>query len=590
MPDNQKDLKTKIEELSQEVASLSRRVGHLEEKLTSVHEPVKTTTSDIPESAQSKTQTRTASLTTGGVAALFSRFTAISIILLFALVLRTVTDSGMIDVTIGSLLGIVYASLLEGTGWVMYRRSYSLAPIFSISGGLLLFAVVLETQSSFGSISSVTAYTMLIVGAGGMAVMSHMQRVAIPVIAGTIGIIVAGLPIDFPDPNFLYLAIFLFAVNVMAFSVVNLPKCWWLRIVTFAVTAMTYMAWSYKIYSIRMIGGPVEDIYFGGWLIPALTVMSAFYVGYVFFRIPRRRDIKVGRFDSLLPTLTSAWGYMLARLYLPSDMKVMMAVGAFGTFIALVFLLMAFVIVRRREEGASGINTLVFPAAFLLAISFRDLSGESVIALAVLSLVAHGLTYLSAAWRSAGVRVTSYFLQATVMVASFLLLFGQPSGVSPIVTITAMAVISVVAFFHYRRMRVIEPPQPSEFFTRVDRGDKSAVILLLASLTAAFLGVRAGAYELLGGETDAFKCAQSIIINVGAALLFLKAYHLRRTEIRNVAVLVTVIGALKVFVIDLFGARGIPLVMSVLSLGVAAALGSVILGKWHRLEPEDSDL
>jgi asparagine N-glycosylation enzyme membrane subunit Stt3 len=133
-------------------------------------------------------------------------------------------------------------------------------------------------------------------------------------------------------------------------------------------------------------------------------------------------------------------------------------------------------------------------------------------------------------------------------------------------------------------MRVIEPPQPSEFFTRVDRGDKSAVILLLASLTAAFLGVRAGAYELLGGETDAFKCAQSIIINVGAALLFLKAYHLRRTEIRNVAVLVTVIGALKVFVIDLFGARGIPLVMSVLSLGVAAALGSVILGKWHRLE------
>ncbi len=76
---------------------------------------------------------------------------------------------------------------------------------------------------------------------------------------------------------------------------------------------------------------------------------------------------------------------------------------------------------------------------------------------------------------------------------------------------------------------------------------------------------------------------------MGAALLFLKAYRLKRGEIRNVAVLVTIIGALKVFVIDLFGARGIPLVMSVLSFGIAAALGSVILGKWHRLETEDSD-
>lgn len=586
MTDNQKDLKTRVEELSSEVASLSGRVDSLEKLFQESPVAARERRLDLSEPSEKAAGPKAERLTTGGVAALFSRFTAISIILLFALVLRTVTDSGMINLTIGSILGLVYASLLEGTGWIMYRRFHPFAPIFSISGGLLLFAVVLETQSSFGSISSVTAYAMLIVGAGGMAVMSHMQRAAIPVIAGTVGIIAAGLPIDFPDPNFLYLAVFLLAVNVMAFTAVKLPRCWWLRILTFFVTAFVYLAWYYKIFIYYGSGGTLEGIHSSEWFIPSLTVMSAFYVGFAFFRIPRSRDTTITRFDAVLPTLTAAWAYLLARLYLSSEMTVLVAVGAFGTFIAVFFLGMAFFIVRQREEGASGINTLVFPAAFLLAISFRDLSGESVVALAVLSLAAYGLTYLSVAWRSAGVRVTSYFLQGTVMGASSLLLANQPSGASPVVTITAMASISAVAFFHYNRMRKIDPPQPSEYFTRVDKSDRSAVILLLGSLTAAFLGLRAGAHELLGGETDAFKCAQSVIVNLGAALLFLKAYRMRRVEIRNVAVLVTVIGALKVFIIDLFGAKGLPLVFSVLSFGIAAALGSVILGKWHRHEEE----
>ncbi|GBE15233.1 MAG TPA: hypothetical protein ENH32_06115 [Proteobacteria bacterium] len=586
MSDDVKGLSGRIEKLSREVEALTGRVDAIE-KMIEVSPAVRR--GDEPGAASTVISAegtafapKPGGLTTGGMAAILSRFTAVSIILLFALLLRTLTDNGMVGVTLGSILGVLYASLLEGTGLIMYSRSHSFAPIFSVSGGLLLFSVVYETHAGFGSIPSLAAYLMLILAAGGMAVISHKYRAAIPVSVGTIGIIAAGIPIDFPSPNFLYLAGFLLAVNIIAFSAVDLPKCRWLRVVAFSVTTLSYLAWDYKMFTYRETGVALGGPYSSEWFIPSLTVMSAFYVGFVFLRIPRKKEERLGAFDSILPTLTSAWAYMLARFHLQSDMGTMVAVGAFGTFIAVVFMTMAYVIVRRREAGASGINALVFPAAFLMAISFRDLSGESVIALAVLSLAAYGLSSLSVAWDSAGIRVTSYFLQGTVMGASFILLTGNPPGASPVVTIAAMASISAVSFFHYRRSRKVAPPLHSLFFSRIDRLDRSALILLLVSLTSAFLAFRAIAYGVLGGPTDAFRCAQSIIINIGAALLFLKAYRRGSVEIRNVAAGVTVIGAVKVFVVDLLATRGIPLVLGVLSFVLAAAIGSAVLSRWHR--------
>ena len=582
MADDVKDLSGRIEKLSREVEALTGRVSAMEKTIKTSPAADRGGRPAMASPEETAPEPKAGGLTTGGMAAVLSRFTAVSIILLFALLLRTLTDNGMVGVTFGSILGVLYASLLEGTGLIMYSKSHSFAPIFSVSGGLLLFSVVYETHSSFGSIPSLAAYLMLVVAAGGMAVISHKYRAAIPVSVGTMGIIAAGIPIDFPNPNFLYLAAFLLAVNIIAFSAVNLPKCRWIRIVAFAVTTLSYLAWDYKMFAYQKDGGILNGIYSSVWFIPSLTVISAFYVGFAFFRIPRRKEERLGMFDSILPTLTSAWAYMLARFHLQSDLGTMVAVGAFGTFIAAVFMGMAFVIVRRREDGASGINTLVFPAAFLLAISFRDLSGESVIALAVLSLAAYSLSYLSVAWSSAGIRVTSYFLQGTVMGASFILLTGNPPGASPVVTIAAMVSITAVAFFHYRRARRIVPPRHALFFSRLDRSDRSALILLFVSLTGAFMALRAVAFVVLGGPTDAFRCAQSIIINVGAALLFLEAYRRRNVEVRNVAAGVTVIGAMKVFIVDLFGTKGIPLVLGVLSFGVAAALGSAVLSRWHR--------
>ena len=60
----------------------------------------------------------------------------------------------------------------------------------------------------------------------------------------------------------------------------------------------------------------------------------------------------------------------------------------------------------------------------------------------------------------------------------------------------------------------------------------------------------------------------------------------RNREIVIIATIVAVLGGIKVFILDLFGINGVPLVLSVFSYGVVAAFGSVVLGKWQKKEVE----
>jgi hypothetical protein len=87
-------------------------------------------------------------------------------------------------------------------------------------------------------------------------------------------------------------------------------------------------------------------------------------------------------------------------------------------------------------------------------------------------------------------------------------------------------------------------------------------------------------------QRDTFRSGQSVLINVAAIALILFAYLRRDKEIRNVAILVTIIGAIKVFLYDLLGVHGLPLVFSVFSFGVLAAVESLALGKWQKQPAE----
>jgi uncharacterized membrane protein len=112
-------------------------------------------------------------------------------------------------------------------------------------------------------------------------------------------------------------------------------------------------------------------------------------------------------------------------------------------------------------------------------------------------------------------------------------------------------------------------------------------LLLLAALISVFFALRIGIYHampLIPGEAqNSFRCAQSVLINFAAAGLMLLAFMRRNKELRNIAILVTLVGAIKVSFYDLLGnAHGVPLVLSVFSFGLAAALESVALGRWQR--------
>lgn len=119
----------------------------------------------------------------------------------------------------------------------------------------------------------------------------------------------------------------------------------------------------------------------------------------------------------------------------------------------------------------------------------------------------------------------------------------------------------------------------------MDTRDISGAIPLLAALVSAFFFLRIIVQQLLGSGPGAagfpFRSAQSAIINLSAIVLMFIAFRQRNKELRNIAILVTVVGAAKVFLSDLLGIQGLPLVVSVFSFGLAAALESVALGKWQ---------
>ena len=81
---------------------------------------------------------------------------------------------------------------------------------------------------------------------------------------------------------------------------------------------------------------------------------------------------------------------------------------------------------------------------------------------------------------------------------------------------------------------------------------------------------------------NAVHCGESILINASATAIMICAYFRNNKELRNIAILVTLVGAVKVFLYDLLGAHGVPLVGSVFTFGLAAAVESLALGRWKK--------
>jgi hypothetical protein len=191
---------------------------------------------------------------------------------------------------------------------------------------------------------------------------------------------------------------------------------------------------------------------------------------------------------------------------------------------------------------------------------------------------------MSVKWRNGSVRLTSYLLQIYPAVA----LLDQGAAPSAWLRVLSAGGIACMGFVQYLWCRNHKPPEESAFF-RIDNNDLSAVTILIASLTSAFFMLQGIVHQVLAmilvpsELNNAFRCSQSVIINMAAIVLMFFALAHRSRELRNIAILLTVIGAISVFLYDLIRGHGIPLVISVLSFGLATAVESVILGRWQHL-------
>jgi len=520
-------------------------------------------------------------------ASLFPRLATLCFLMVVALILRTITDSGIVKPLFGMGLGMGYAAALMVAGWHQYRRGSSLAPVFVACGAILMSSIVVETHARLGSLPLVPAYWTLMATGAGMAFVSRRFSVFLPVSVGTLGMCLAGAAIDYPNPFFPYLFMILLTANLLGYYAGTLKRCGWLRWTVLLVTLAMFLLWGMRLAAVvarRITAAPTLA---PGWFLPVLATVSAAFLAIALLGIVRSRDVKVSVFDFCLPTISAVGSYLAARVVVSEADGSALALNLVAILFALVHIGAAFWLGMRKIDGVPGTNSVVFAGAALLGLALPAALG-SLPAAPVLGAVALGVAVLSDRWKSGAVRVTSYLLQvyAVVSLAHHFLAHGLPA--SALAGTVPSAALAAVALVHYRWCRRHAPPARAPFFRTYDTEDLSGAVTLMAALTGSFFLLRAIAWWILlpagPGGPETFQCTQSIIINLAALGLGLYAFRARNREIRNVAILVIAAGAVK-STSDLLGTKGMPLVLSIFSFGLAAATQSITLSRWQKPAP-----
>jgi hypothetical protein len=577
-------LKIQVEQIAAQVEALTGKVEALTEQialLSTTPAPGRAASGDdgFPDPSE-------ALLSWVGRSSLLQRLSTVCFLLVVALILRTVTDNGMVNLQLGTIIGMSYAFALMFMGWRWYRRANSLAPIFTVCGTLLMFTIVVETHARFDTLPSVHAYILLMLTGLGAATISYVYRVPAPVAVGNLGMCIAGAAIDYPNPYFPHLGIVLLTANLLGFFAARAYRYSWLRWILLLITLFMINLWGIKLGMALLAGETLPRSLAPEWFLPILILFTATYAITSWRGVVRGLSGRINRFDLALPTINVAWAFLLIQyvVFAMGGSKILL--GAIGAVAGAGHLAVAVVLAGRDTNGARGANAFFFSGSVLLALALPLVVGSILPSLPVLAAVAFWASVVSAKWQSGSVRLTSYLLQVYVAATVAAVLLGWETSPFWVSAVSAGG-IACLGFLQYRWCRNRRPPEESAFFSRIDKSDFAALAVFFAALLGAFFFLRVIAHRVLGmflapaELNNALQCSQSVIINLSAVVLmsFARAHH--SSEVRNVAILVTVIGAVKVFLHDLFRAHGIPLVISVLSFGLATAVESLILGRWR---------
>jgi len=579
---NSTNLESNLAELSGQVEALTLRVSQLENAIASGAIP-EISTKTKTDKAQKQTGNRLLQLMGGS--SLLPRIAALCFLMVVALGLRTLTDAGTIDPQIGSLLGMVYAAALAFAGWFRYTKKSVLAPVFSVSGGLLMFSIVLESHARFESIPAELAYMTLAATGIGLAVTSYYQKVSLPILVGTFGMCFASVAIDWPAPFFPYLALVLCLSNILAFFATRLHRCSWLRWVTLVATIFMLMLWRTKLGSYVNFGGELQHNLAPGWIYPISLLLAGTFLAIALIGILRCGEQRISKFDLTLPLINVLWAHWFIRYPIEN----LSLFGGFSTLVAVIHLAIAWKLAKRRTTRAPGINAFTLAGVALLCVSLPDMLGSMLYALPLLSALALGVNVFATRWASGGMRATAYMLQIFVTLCLTWFLGGEGVADHFYDGMIVSAICGLFGLTHYRYCRKTPPPADSVLFTNFDKRDRSAVLVLLAGLANGYFMTMVLVYQglLLYPNVqlaEALAAIQSVSINGAATVIMSLALAWRNKELRNVAILIIIIGGAKVFLGDMLSISGLGLVVSVFSFGMAASLQSYALTRWQKVE------
>jgi len=582
--DREKELTARLQAMEQQMERLTARLA---EGDAAVLPPPSSPAKEKYYNPEEVTDVSEEVLSWAGRTSLLPRLSALCFLLVVALILRTITDSGLVNKLVGSGIGMSYAAILMIVGWYKYDKGSPLAPIFAASGAILMSTIVVETHSHFKALPLVPAYLTLMATGIGMALISRKFSAFTPISVGILGMCFAGAAIDYPRPFFPYLSLVLFTANLLGYFAAQLKRCSWLRWLVLFVTVVMLQLWEIQILKVLGKGEIAPPELAITWFLPVIALFAVVYLLLALIGIIRSGTEKIPRFDLALPTLNVTWAFSAAFYVVSAQGGSTQILGIIGVVAAIGHLAVTFFLARRGIEGAPGAGSFTFACGVLLALALPAATGMFTLSLPIISIVAIFMAVMSRVWGSGVVRVTTYVFHIYCSVALVFSLRGNGTAATDFVNILPACLLSLIILYQYQWCRWWPPAPDSSFFARLDRNDRSAVLLLIAGLISGFYTISIALFQAMPMfpaemQRDAFRCAQSVLINCAAIALILFAFLRQNKEIRNVAVFVMVIGGIKVFLYDLMGIHGLPLVFSVFSFGMAAAAESIALGKWQK--------
>jgi hypothetical protein len=358
---------------------------------------------------------------------------------------------------------------------------------------------------------------------------------------------------------------------------------WWVTLLTLGFWAL----WGFKIFMALRHGLPLAPLYVG-WYLPLLLLYGGFYLALSAERF--FCSAEAGVYEAVLPSLVMLLLFLAGRVMVVNVWEAGTLFGGLAVGLAGVHVFMGWRLSLRDDGRCAGIGGSMVAGALMLALGLPQLLGSLAWAIPGWALVAYGLARLSGRCNSAVIRVISYLYQFFgVWVGVMGGVFATPKAGLLAASLTAALLLAVFSLAQYRWCRH-HPPPVGSLLARLDERDRSAVILLLCGLGGLYF---AGAILLdniaaavLADPGNTTLCGRSLLVNLGVLVLLLLGSRYRLSELLWVAVALAVVGCLKVFFFDLFKGSGLPLVLSVLSFGVVAAVGSVIMGRWQRQGPD----